>query len=149
MMKSALSLITCCALVAPFPLSAQDDPVSLPEAVMVDDVVEEPIDPAMQAALTALDIAPVFDGHNDVPYQLRTRYQNQIDSFDFTDTSGTGANHPDGRVMHTDLNRLREAYVLHPYAHTQGHRATRHNESTSSNRGLCGGRWVRQWPTGP
>ena len=111
MMKSALSLITCCALVAPFPLSAQDDPVSLPEAARADEVVEEPIDPAMQAALTALDIAPVFDGHNDVPYQLRTRYQNQIDNFDFTDTTATGANHPDGRVMHTDLNRLKEGRV--------------------------------------
>ena len=111
MKKSALSLIASSALVAAFPLSAQDDPVSLPETAPGDEVVEEPIDPAMREALTALDIAPVFDGHNDVPYQLRTRYQNQIDGFDFTDTTATGANHPDGRVMHTDLNRLNEGRV--------------------------------------
>lgn len=70
-----------------------------------------PPDPALDEALNALEIAPVFDGHNDVPYQLRIRYENQIDGFDFTDTSGTGANHPQGRVMQTDLTRLAEGRV--------------------------------------
>ncbi|UAB79827.1 dipeptidase [Erythrobacter sp. SCSIO 43205] len=69
------------------------------------------MDPAMQEALAALAIAPVFDGHNDVPYQLRIRYANQIDGFDFTDTTGTGASHPQGRVMQTDLTRLQEGRV--------------------------------------
>ena len=70
-----------------------------------------PPDPALEEALIALDIAPVFDGHNDVPYQLRIRYENQIDGFDFQDTTDTGANHPQGRVMQTDLNRLAEGRV--------------------------------------
>ncbi len=68
-------------------------------------------DPALQAALAALEIAPVFDGHNDVPFQLRERYNNQINGFDFADTSDTGADHPEGRAMHTDFARLKKGHV--------------------------------------
>ncbi len=59
-----------------------------------------------QIAAAALEAAPVWDGHNDVPIQLRARYANRIDAFDFRDTLDTGETHPDGRVMHTDLARL-------------------------------------------
>lgn len=62
---------------------------------------------AAATARAALDAAPVFDGHNDTPGQLRSRFNNQINAFDFTDTL-TAAD-PDGErgVMHTDLKRLR------------------------------------------
>ncbi|MEL7446321.1 MAG: dipeptidase [Pseudomonadota bacterium] len=59
-----------------------------------------------EVAAAALDAAPVFDGHNDVPIQLRLRFDNQINDFDFEDTTDTGPTHPAGRVMHTDLARL-------------------------------------------
>ncbi|GIX19771.1 MAG: dipeptidase [Erythrobacter sp.] len=62
-------------------------------------------------ANAALEAAPVFDGHNDVPNQLRDRFANRLADFDFTDTSATGASHPDGRAMHTDLARLRQGRV--------------------------------------
>lgn len=64
-----------------------------------------------QVAEAALKAAPVFDGHNDVPIQLRGRFGNVIEDFDFTDTTGTGPEHSEGRTMHTDLNRLREGKV--------------------------------------
>ncbi len=64
-----------------------------------------------QVAEAALEAAPVFDGHNDVPIQLRGRFGNVIEDFDFTDTTGTGPEHSEGRTMHTDLNRLREGKV--------------------------------------
>lgn len=64
-------------------------------------------------AEAALKASPVFDGHNDVPEQLRSRTGNMINDFDFTDTTGTGQ--PDAtppvRVMHTDLQRLRKGHV--------------------------------------
>ncbi|MEO6153908.1 MAG: dipeptidase [Croceibacterium sp.] len=59
-----------------------------------------------QAALTA---APVWDGHNDVPEQLRGRYHDLIADFDFADTRGTkDASHP---AMQTDLARLHQGRV--------------------------------------
>ncbi|MGB3754510.1 MAG: dipeptidase [Parerythrobacter sp.] len=64
-----------------------------------------------QVAAAALEAAPVWDGHNDVPIQLRARFDNQLASFDFEDTTDTGARHSEGRTMHTDLIRLREGKV--------------------------------------
>ncbi len=68
-------------------------------------------DPAEALAAAALEAAPVFDGHNDVPIQLRSRFDNQINDFDFVDTTGTGATHPQGRAMHSDLTRLAQGKV--------------------------------------
>ena len=68
-------------------------------------------DPAMEAALAALDVAPVFDGHNDMPLQLRIRLDNKINQLDFTDTTPGQIPDPRGRPMHTDLTRLREGRV--------------------------------------
>ncbi len=62
-------------------------------------------------AEAALDAAPVWDGHNDVPIQLRGRYGNLLAEFDFEDTTGTGPSDPRGRVMHTDFRRLAEGRV--------------------------------------
>ncbi len=70
-----------------------------------------PADPATTTATAALEAAPVFDGHNDVPNQLRDRMANQINAFDFADTSHTGEGHAEGRAMHTDVARLREGKV--------------------------------------
>ncbi len=69
------------------------------------------VDPATATANAALEAAPVFDGHNDVPNQLRARVANQINGFDFADTTGTGESHPQGAVMQTDLARLKEGKV--------------------------------------
>ncbi|MFL0671771.1 MAG: dipeptidase [Erythrobacter sp.] len=62
---------------------------------------------AAATARAALDAAPVFDGHNDTPGQLRSRYNNQINGFDFTDTLGTADPESERGVMHTDLKRLK------------------------------------------
>jgi len=64
-----------------------------------------------ETAAAALEAAPVWDGHNDVPYQLRGRFRNVLADFDFEDTTDTGATNPAGRTMHTDLTRLREGKV--------------------------------------
>ncbi|MEP5938129.1 MAG: dipeptidase [Erythrobacter sp.] len=69
------------------------------------------LSPEMQLALAALEAAPVFDGHNDVPIQLRSRFANQINDLDFEDTLGTAETHPQGRAMHTDLTRLEQGRV--------------------------------------
>ncbi len=66
---------------------------------------------AVATAMAALDAAPVFDGHNDAPIQLRARFDNQINDFDFTNTLPTADAHPQGRAMHTDLVRLRQGKV--------------------------------------
>ena len=42
-----------------------------------------------QIADAALRAAPVWDGHNDVPEQLRSRRKNILAGFDFHDTTGT------------------------------------------------------------
>ena len=64
-----------------------------------------------EIASAALEVAPIMDGHNDVPIQLRGRFSNQINSFDFDDTSETGLSHQQGRSMHTDIQRLRRGKV--------------------------------------
>lgn len=89
-------LALAAALVLASPLAAQD-------AV--------PVDAATATANAALEAAPIFDGHNDVPNQLRARVANQINGFDFADTTDTGEAHPQGAVMQTDLARLKQGKV--------------------------------------
>src|SRR5690606_37418399 len=64
-----------------------------------------------ETAAAALAAAPVWDGHNDVPEQLRARRGDVLAGFDFNDT----AHEPDGkggiRAMHTDLPRLAKGKV--------------------------------------
>lgn len=96
MQHSATSgLALAAALLIASPLAAQDAPV----------------DAATATANAALEAAPVFDGHNDIPNQLRDRRANQINSFDFEDTTDTGESHSQGRALHTDLARLKEGKV--------------------------------------
>lgn len=64
-----------------------------------------------QVAAAALKAAPVFDGHNDVPEQLRDRYQNVIADFDFADTTRVPTNGWAEGGMHTDIPRLRKGRV--------------------------------------
>ena len=64
-----------------------------------------------EVAAAALNAAPVWDGHNDVPEQLRERRGDAIADFDFNDTT----HEPDGKggikTMHTDLPRLAKGKV--------------------------------------
>lgn len=64
-------------------------------------------------AEAALKAAPVFDGHNDVPWALRQRVGNVINDFDFVDTTDTAdaSRTPPRIAMHTDLQRLRRGRV--------------------------------------
>ena len=64
-----------------------------------------------QVAAAALEAAPVWDGHNDVPEQLRDRYRNVLADFDFTDTTNVPTGGGDSSRMHTDLPRLRQGKV--------------------------------------
>lgn len=67
---------------------------------------------AVATAAAALEAAPVFDGHNDAPGQLRSRENNQINAFDFTDTMDEHDHvGGDDGAMHTDLNRLKKGKV--------------------------------------
>lgn len=59
-------------------------------------------------AEAALKKAPVFDGHNDVPWELRGRVGNVINDFDFRDTTKAK---PGDSAMHTDIQRLRKGHV--------------------------------------
>lgn len=65
-------------------------------------------------ATAALESAPVWDGHNDVPIQLRGRFDNVLHDFDFTDTTDTAdpnATDYRQRAMQTDLARLRKGHL--------------------------------------
>ena len=66
--------------------------------------------PEMIAA-AALAAAPVWDGHNDVPEQLRDRRQNVLGNFDFRDTTGTADPDKGFGAMQTDITRLRAGHV--------------------------------------
>jgi membrane dipeptidase len=61
-----------------------------------------------QIADAALKAAPVWDGHNDVPEQLRDRRKNMLSGFDFTDTTGTADAAHGVAAMQTDLKRIRK-----------------------------------------
>jgi membrane dipeptidase len=86
-----LTLILAGATLAAGPLAAQKTPE--------------------QVAAAALEASPVWDGHNDVPEQLRGRFGNLINGFDFADTTDTGPSDTNGRAMHTDLARLAKGKV--------------------------------------
>ena len=64
-----------------------------------------------QVAEAALRAAPVWDGHNDMPEQVRDRRKNLIAGFDFRDTTGTADPANDRQAMHTDLTRLKRGHV--------------------------------------
>ncbi len=61
-----------------------------------------------EVAAAALETAPVFDGHNDMPMQVRARYANQLVDFDFEDTHDAPDNSYEPGPMQTDLIRARQ-----------------------------------------
>lgn len=72
--------------------------------------------PPEQVAQAALRHAPVWDGHNDVPEQLRERRKDILQGFDFRDTTGIAEPPKDGAsegvpAMQTDLTRLHKGHV--------------------------------------
>lgn len=58
-----------------------------------------------QQAIEILERVPLFDGHNDAPYQYRNRVGYKFSELDFYDT--TQLENP----MHTDITRLKEGRV--------------------------------------
>jgi membrane dipeptidase len=64
-----------------------------------------------QVAEAALRAAPVWDGHNDMPEQIRDRRKGLIADFDFRDTTATADPARGKKAMHTDLARLRRGRV--------------------------------------
>ena len=90
------AFLAAAALVVAAPAAAQSGGTLAPEAI----------------AAAALEAAPVWDGHNDVPIQLRGRRGNMLEGFDFMDTHAEPVSNPGGSpVMQTDLPRLREGRV--------------------------------------
>ena len=79
-------------------------------AVAVVLMAAAPPDPARLAA-DALQAAPVWDGHNDVPEQLRDRRRDVLGDFDFRDTLNTADAARGLGAMHTDLKRLHAGHV--------------------------------------
>ena len=77
----------------------------------LDHLRQEHLAGAEQVADAALKSAPVWDGHNDVPEQLRDRRKNVIGNFNFADTSNTADPAKDVGAMQTDLKRLRAGKV--------------------------------------
>jgi membrane dipeptidase len=107
----AASLAACLAAPIAAQNIADEELANTAQSVAEDIAPVVETDPAVITAAAALEAAPVFDGHNDVPNQLRSRFNNQINRFNFADTSDTGETHPEGRVMHTDLARLSQGRV--------------------------------------
>jgi membrane dipeptidase len=64
-----------------------------------------------QVAMAALAAAPVWDGHNDVPEQLRDRRKNVLGNFDFTDTGNTADPATGTAAMQTDIKRMHAGRV--------------------------------------
>ena len=62
-----------------------------------------------QIARAALDAAPVWDGHNDAPEQIRERRGGILAGFDFADTRSTAT--AEKAAMQTDIDRLRKGRV--------------------------------------
>ena len=62
-----------------------------------------------QVARAALKASPVVDGHNDVPEQVRDRFDNDLTKFNFNDTTSTAT--ATAIAMHTDLPRLKKGMV--------------------------------------
>lgn len=85
-------------------------PLTLALALAAAPLAAQPRTPEAVAE-AALKAAPVWDGHNDVPEQLRDRYRNVIAGFDFNDSTKVPQVDGYSPAMHTDLPRLRKGRV--------------------------------------
>lgn len=79
-------------------------------ALVASGVSAAPASPEAVAA-AALRAAPVWDGHNDVPEQIRARRNDMLAGFDFRDTTNTADPARKFKPMQTDLSRLRRGHV--------------------------------------
>ena len=68
-------------------------------------VTTEPDEERLQQATDILERVPLFDGHNDAPYQYRNRVGYKFGELDFYDTMQLE------NPMHTDIPRLKEGRV--------------------------------------
>ncbi|MBV8681482.1 MAG: dipeptidase [Caulobacteraceae bacterium] len=70
-----------------------------------------PDDAALKARVDrVLARTPLIDGHNDLPWEIRTRFGSKLETIDLSkDTSGLP--HPDGPALQTDIPRLRAGHV--------------------------------------
>src|ERR1700744_3838871 len=68
-------------------------------------------DAALKARVDAvLARPPLVDGHNDLPWEIRTRFGSKLSTIDLAkDTSALP--HPDGPPLMTDIPRLRAGHV--------------------------------------
>ena len=66
---------------------------------------QDNFDEHLQRAKEILKTVPLFDGHNDTPWQYGNRADYSFESLDFTDMSGLED------PLHTDIVRLREGQV--------------------------------------
>lgn len=87
-MLNRLLAFTLALLLLPTALMAQDDRADYRDQ-----------------AISILERVPLFDGHNDVPWQYRNRVDYKFSELDFFDTTQLE------RPMHTDIPRLREGRV--------------------------------------
>src|SRR5262249_24798345 len=62
-------------------------------------------DTYLQQARAILKTVPLIDGHNDLPWEMRDRFNDQLSKLDLNDTS-----HLDPPLM-TDIPRLRKGMV--------------------------------------
>lgn len=87
-MLNRLLALTLALLLLPSALMAQDDRANYRDQ-----------------AISILERVPLFDGHNDTPWQYRNRADYKFSTLDFFDTTDLD------RPMHTDIPRLREGRV--------------------------------------
>jgi membrane dipeptidase len=94
-MRSYLFALTAIGMASAAPAAPAPGPAAAPE----------------QVAAAALEATPVWDGHNDVPEQLRERYRNVLGDFDFSDTTGTSDPARGLGPMQTDLARIEKGHL--------------------------------------
>lgn len=69
------------------------------------------LDTRIEQANEILGRVPLFDGHNDLPWQYRGRVDYRFSALDLRDTRSAGADDPEKEPPHTDIRRLREGRV--------------------------------------
>jgi len=80
--------------------------LSIVNGIAIANDTTTPISAEHEAAVREiLRQVPLIDGHNDAPWAIRSRVENQLAAFDFEDTTELE------KPMHTDLMRLRQGGV--------------------------------------
>ncbi|HEX6834414.1 MAG TPA: membrane dipeptidase, partial [Rudaea sp.] len=58
-----------------------------------------------------LAATPLIDGHNDLPWEIRTRFHGDVSTFDFASDTGRMPAPPNEAQLMTDLPRLHAGHV--------------------------------------